>query len=393
MKLGIQRLMENPTLASSWGRCAFLGNQASVTPDFKASWVLLHDLLGKNLTAIFGPQHGFHATVQDNMIETGHGTGPFGLPVYSLYSETREPKDDMLSNVDTIVVDLQLTGCRVYTFKYTIAACLRAAQKLGKKVVILDRPNPIGGTQVGGRSLDLRAKSFVGEFEIPMRHAMTTAEAATLFNKGIGASLEVVKMEGYSGTEYWSDLYKHWVLTSPNLPSIDSVYVYPATVMLEGTNISEGRGTGLPFQFVGAPYIKNSEAYAKRIQDYIRSDAVYLRPAEFQPTSQKWAGEVCHGVHIHVVEPKRIHTYALGLAIIRAAMDMDAKAFQWKAPGYEYNHKDLPIDLILGELDSHKKLEAGLDLKDPFWSKGEEEYARQLSETMIYRRQPITGLW
>ncbi|RZA23800.1 MAG: DUF1343 domain-containing protein, partial [Proteobacteria bacterium] len=123
------------------------------------------------------------------------------------------------------------------------------------------------------------------------------------------------------------------------------------------------------------------------------SDAVYLRPAEFQPTSQKWAGEICHGVHIHVIEPKRIHTYALGLAIIRAAMDMDAKAFQWKAPGYEYNHKDLPIDLILGELDSHKKLEAGLDLKDPFWSRGEEEYARQFSETMIYRRQPITGLW
>ncbi len=393
MKLGIERLLEKPNMAANWGRCAFLGNQASVTPNFKPSWVLLHDLLGKRLTAIFGPQHGFHATVQDNMIETGHATGPFGLPVYSLYSETREPKDEMLKDVDTIVVDLQLTGCRVYTFKYTIAACLRAAARLGKKVVILDRPNPIGGTQVGGRALDLAAKSFVGEFEIPMRHAMTSAEAATLFNQAINADLEIVKMEAWNGTDYWSDLYKHWVLTSPNLPTIDSVYVYPATVMLEGTNISEGRGTGLPFQFVGAPYLKNSEAYAKRIQDYLKSDAVYLRPAEFMPTSQKWAGETCHGVHIHVLDAKKIPTYGLGLAVIKAAMDLNEKAFQWKAPGYEYNHKDLPIDLILGELNAHKRLEAGLDLKDPFWSLGEESYKNKLNEIMIYPRNLVKGSW
>ncbi len=393
MKLGIERLLEQPKLAASWGRCAFLGNQASVTPDFKASWVLLHDLLGKRLTTIFGPQHGFHATVQDNMIETDHAKGPFGLPVYSLYSETREPKAEMLKEVDTIVVDLQLTGCRVYTFKYTIAACLRAAARLGKKVVILDRPNPLGGVQVGGRALDLAAQSFVGEFEIPMRHGMTTGEAATLFNRGIKADLEVIKMDTWSGTDYWSDFYKHWVLTSPNLPSIDSVYVYPATVMLEGTNISEGRGTGLPFQFVGAPYIKNSEAYAKRIQDYINSDAVYLRPAEFMPTSQKWVGETCHGVHIHVLNPKAIPTYALGLAIIRAAIDLNEKAFQWKAPGYEYNHKDLPIDLILGELNAHKRLEAGLDVKDPFWSLGEESYKQTLNEVMLYPRTMLKGSW
>ena len=393
MKLGIERLMEQPNMASSWGRCAFLGNQASVTPDFKASWVILHELLAKRLTTIFGPQHGFHATVQDNMIETTHATGPFGLPVYSLYSETREPKDEMLKDVDTIVVDLQHTGCRVYTFKYTIAACLRAAARLGKKVVILDRPNPLGGTQIGGRALDLAAKSFVGEFEIPMRHALSSGEAATLFNKRIQANLEVVKMVGWSGQEYWSDLYKHWVLTSPNLPSIDSVYVYPATVMLEGTNLSEGRGTCLPFQFVGAPYIKNSQAYAKRIQDYINSDAIFLRPAEFQPTSQKWQGQVCHGVQIHVVNPKKIETYALGLAVIRAAMDLDMKAFQWIAPGYEYNHKELPIDLILGQLESHKRLEAGLDLKDPFWSKGEDKYADELHDVMLYKRDLIKGSW
>ncbi|MBC7660352.1 MAG: DUF1343 domain-containing protein [Chitinophagaceae bacterium] len=393
MKLGIERLVENTQLAKNWGRCAFLGNQASLTPDFKPAWTLLHEILEERLVAFFGPQHGFHATVQDNMIETGHNAGPYGLPVYSLYSETREPKDDMLENVDTIVVDLQITGCRVYTFKYTIAACLRAAKRLGKTVVILDRPNPLGGTHIEGRCLDLKAKSFVGEFEIPMRHGMTTAEATQYFNRSINAKVEIVKLEGWTGKEYWSDLYKHWVLTSPNLPSIDSVYVYPATVMLEGTNISEGRGTGLPFQFVGAPYIKDAEAYAKRIQHYIKSDAVFLRPAEFQPTSQKWAGEVCRGVHIHVIDAKRIETFPLGLAVMRAAMDLGGDAFQWQQPGYEYNYSDLPIDLILGELGAHKKLEAGLDIRDPFWSTGLTDYAQRLSEVMIYPRKVLNGPW
>ncbi len=393
MKLGMERLVENPHLAKEWGRCAFLGNQASVGPDFKPSWVLLHDLLGERLVAFFGPQHGFHATVQDNMIETAHHAGPYGLPIYSLYSETREPNDSMLENVDTIVVDLQITGCRVYTFKYTIAACLRAAKRLGKRVVILDRPNPLGGKHIEGRCLDLEARSFVGEFEIPMRHGLTTAEASLLFNRTIEASLEIVKMSGWTGTEYWSDIYKHWVLTSPNLPTIDSVYVYPATVMLEGTNISEGRGTGLPFQLVGAPYIKDAEIYAKQIQHYIKSDAVFLRPAEFQPTSQKWQGEICRGVHIHVVDPKRIETYALGLAVIRAAMDLGEESFQWKRPGYEYNYTDLPIDLILGDLGAHKKLEENFEIKDPFWSVGLSDYARQVSEGLIYPRRLIKAPW
>jgi len=393
VKLGIERLALTPHLAKEWGRCAFLGNQASLTSEFKPSWVLLREILGDRLVAFFGPQHGFHATVQDNMIETAHNAGPFGLPVYSLYSETREPKDSMLENVDTIVIDLQITGCRVYTFKYTIAACLRAAERMGKRVVVLDRPNPLGGTQIEGRLLDLKAKSFVGEFEIPMRHALTSAEAALLFNQSIHANIEVVKMEGWTGSEYWSDVFKHWVLTSPNLPTIDSVYIYPATVMLEGCNLSEGRGTGLPFQFVGAPYIRDAEAYAKRVQHYIKSDAVFLRPAEFQPTSQKWQGEICRGIHIHILDKKRIETYTLGLALMRAAMDLAGDAFQWKQPGYEYNYTDLPIDLILGELGAHKKLEAGLDGKDPYWSAGLSEYAERLSEVLVYPRKLVKAPW
>ncbi|MCX6127948.1 MAG: DUF1343 domain-containing protein [Proteobacteria bacterium] len=217
MKLGIEVLAASPHLARTWGRCALLCNQASVTPNFQSSWVLLHSLLGPRLAAFFGPQHGFHATVQDNMIETGHqARGPFGLPVYSLYSETREPRKEMLDNIDTIIVDLQIVGCRVYTFKYTIAGCLRIAKKLGKKVVILDRPNPLNGQHIEGRVLHPAARSFVGEYEIPLRHGLSVAEAALFFNADIGAELEFIAMNGWHTESFWSAYYSHWILTSPN---------------------------------------------------------------------------------------------------------------------------------------------------------------------------------
>lgn len=393
MKLGIEKLLEKPNVAAKWGRCALLCNQASVTQNFQTAWSLLHDILGKQLVAFFGPQHGFHATVQDNMIETDHNTGPYGLPVYSLYSATREPLDEMLKDVDTIVIDLQIVGCRVYTFKYTIAGCLRAAKRLGKKVVVLDRPNPVGGEQIEGRVLNLEAKSFVGEFEIPLRHGLTAAESALYFNSSIGADLEYLPLENWDPSAYWGDIFSQWILTSPNLPTLDSVYVYPATVMLEGTNLSEGRGTGLPFQFVGAPYIKDGERYARRVRDYYDSKGFYLRPAEFQPTSQKFAGEACRGFQIHVVKPREIETFALGLAIMKAAMDLGEGKFEWKKPGYEYNYSDLPIDLILGHLQAHRHIEQNFSVKDSFWYQGLNEYQEKARPHLLYPRKLIKAPW
>jgi uncharacterized protein YbbC (DUF1343 family) len=387
VKLGIEVLAAAPKAAQAWGRCALLCNQASVTQNFKSSWDLLRDLLGSRLVAFFGPQHGFHATVQDNMIETGHhNAGPFGLPVYSLYSETREPRPEMLDGVDTIIIDLQIVGCRVYTFKYTIAGCLRIAKKLGKRVVVLDRPNPLAGEAMEGRVLDLKAKSFVGEYAIPLRHGLSVAESARCFNAEIGAELEIIPMDAWNPKAYWGEYYKHWILTSPNLPTVDPVYVYPATVMLEGTNLSEGRGTGLPFQFVGAPYIKDGAQYAARVNDYYRSVGVYLRPAEFQPTSQKWAGDVCRGFQIHVVDPHQIHTFPLGLAIMKAAMDLAPQGFAWKGPGYEYDFTNLPINLILGHLKAHEHIEKNFSVKDPFWSEGLTECQKKAEGFLLYPR-------
>ncbi|SME87877.1 exo-beta-N-acetylmuramidase NamZ family protein [Pseudobacteriovorax antillogorgiicola] len=386
MKIGLEKLRDQPQLADQWGRCALLCNQASVTRDFKASWDVLRDMLGDRLVAFFGPQHGFHATLQDNMIESNHGTGPYGLPVYSLYSETREPTAEMLAGLDTIVIDIQIVGCRVYTFKYTIAGCLRAAKKHGKRVVVLDRSNPLGGVQVEGNVLDLSAKSFVGEFEIPLRHGLTPGEAAQLFNLGIGADLEVIAMDGWRPDSIWQQNPFRWVLTSPNLPTTESLYVYPATVMFEGTNVSEGRGTGLPFQFIGAPFL-DRDSFTKRAQElYADSRGVYLRPADFQPTSQKWAGTPCSGLQIHVLDPLHIDTFRLGLSLVKAAIDVGGDKFQWSQPPYEYDYSNLPINLILGHLNADQWCRDFDGTMSGHWRSGLDQYLEKIQKILLYER-------
>ena len=386
---GIERLAGDAGLAHKWGRCGLVANQASIASDFRHALNICLDHPRLELRALFGPQHGFQATVQDNMIETSHMVhGPTGLPVYSLYSETREPTAEMLKGLDTLVIDLQIVGCRVYTFKYTIAACLRAAVKHGLKVVVLDRPNPLGGVRSEGRVLSMDATSFVGEFPIPMRHAMTPGEAARYFNQKIGAELEVVTMTGWDARCYWHELGLPWVLTSPNLPTVESVYAYPATVMLEGTNISEGRGTGLPFQFVGAPWIRDGAAFVKRVRElYGAGGGVYLRETAFEPTSQKYQGETCQGLQIHILEAAEIRTYPLGISLIRAAREQDEGAFAWKQPPYEYNFETLPFRLIMGDLRADQELEdAGFNPAAAHWSAGVDGWGGDVRACWLYDR-------
>jgi uncharacterized protein YbbC (DUF1343 family) len=212
---------------------------------------------GVKIGALFGPQHGFRSDVQENMIESTHATDcRRKIRVYSLYSETREPTSEMLAGLDALVIDLQDVGTRIYTYIYTMANCMRAARRHDLPVVVCDRPNPIGGVAVEGPMLETGFESFVGQFPIPMRHGMTIGELARLFNEafGIGAKLEVVKMpRGRAGRTATSSGLP-WVLPSPNIPTVESCIVYPGTVLLEGTNISEGRGTTRPFDLVGAPW-------------------------------------------------------------------------------------------------------------------------------------------
>jgi uncharacterized protein YbbC (DUF1343 family) len=390
-QVGLERLAADASIAKSWGRCGLVCNQASVTSDFIPAWDVFHNALGSRLTALFGPQHGFYGTKQDNMIETGHARfSRFGVPLYSLYSETREPTPDMLSQVDTIVIDLQVVGCRIYTWKATIAGCLRAAKKLNKKVVILDRPNPVGGEVCEGRVLDMDSTSFVGEYPIPMRHALTAGEAAKFFNSFIGANLEVVELKGWNPKSFWGDLERPWVLTSPNLPTIDAVYVYPGTVIFEGTNISEGRGTGLPFQFIGAPYIPEGSTYRDRVIQILggQSPGVYLRDSQFEPTSQKWAGKTCKGVQIHVTDYRAVRSLDLSVALVRAAIEVGEGSFAWKDPPYEYDHKTLPMKLIYGSQKSADKFMAkDFSLLDPFWHEGIQRYIESVTPFLLYPRK------
>lgn len=387
MLTGLERLRTCDT--TDWGRCGLLCNQASVTAELQPSWSVCREILGERLVCLFSPQHGLEATVQDNMIELPHTHHqPTGLPVFSLYHDSRIPTQEMITHLDTFIVDIQITGTRVYTFKYTISGILRAAADYSKKVVVLDRPNPLGGVVLEGRTLDQEVQSFVGEFPIPMRHGLTVGEAALFFNQDIKADLTIVELQHWYPQQLWSDLQRPWILTSPNMPTFDTVCVFPGCVAFEGTNVSEGRGTCLPFQLIGAPFILDSEKLTGRVRDlYPDMAGIYLRPTQFMPVSQKWQNQSCNGFQIHVLDPHKTSSYKTALAALRAYIEIGGDNFQWRQPPYEYEYEKLPIQLILGA----KKADAMLtsckfDICDCFWHWGLETYRRNIKVFLLYER-------
>jgi uncharacterized protein YbbC (DUF1343 family) len=317
------------------------------------------------LTAIFGPQHGFRSDVQENMIETGHARDALRrVPVYSLYSETREPTAEMLRDIDLLVVDLQDVGTRIYTYIYTMANCLVAASKHGIPVLVCDRPNPIGGDAVEGPMLVHGFESFVGLYPLPMRHGMTIGELARLFNEafGIGAQLEVIPMEGWQRGMYFDATGIPFVLPSPNIPTLDSAIVYPGTVLFEGTNVSEGRGTTRPFELLGAPWVD-----AERFADGLNALAlagVHFRPTVIEPTFHKHAHERCGGCQIHVLDRATFRPVEAGVALLAAFRAADPDRFRWRDPPYEYEHRLLPIDILAGSSELREQIEAGVAARD-----------------------------
>ena len=323
------------------------------------------DSAGIRVGAIFGPQHGFRSDVQDNMIETPHADDRRRrVPVYSLYSDTRQPTAAMLQGLDALVIELQDVGTRIYTYVYTMANCLRAAKTHGVPIFVCDRPNPIGGVAVEGPVLDTRFTSFVGQFPIPMRHGMTIGELARLFNGhfGIGAQLEVVPISGWRRDAYFDETGLAWVMPSPNIPTLDSTVVYPGTVLLEGTNMSEGRGTTRPFEIVGAPWI-DPEPFA----DTLNARAlpgVHFRPTAFEPTFQKHAGVACGGCQVHVTDRATFRAVATGVEIIHAARAPGPDRFRWRDPPYEYEHTKMPIDILSGSAALREELDRGASVDE-----------------------------
>jgi uncharacterized protein YbbC (DUF1343 family) len=349
IKLGLEKVLDERTDLLENVRVGLICNQASVNHQFQHAADLLFAHPKINLTTLFGPQHGIRGDVQDNMIETSHMTDRYtGLPVFSLYSETREPTEEMLRNTDILVFDLQDVGCRVYTFIYTMANAMSACAKYGKKFLVLDRPNPIGGVAVEGNVLEIGHESFVGQFPIPMRHGLTVGELAMFFNRefSIGCELEVVKMDNWSREDFYDETDAPWAMPSPNMPTVETAVVFPATVFFEGTQVSEGRGTTRPFEIVGAPYIDSKE-YAEALTS-LQLSGVIFRPIEFLPTFQKHAGNGCGGVFVHVTDRLTFEPVFTGLAMIKTAYDLYPEEFKWKDTPYEYVFDRNPFDVIAG---------------------------------------------
>lgn len=385
--LGIERLCESDLELIRGARVGLVCNQASVDHDFRHSADVLRAREGVDLKALFGPQHGIRGDVQDNMVETPHTLDrETGLPVYSLYSETREPTEEMLSDLDVLVCDLQDVGCRIYTFVYTIANCLRAARRLGKRVIVCDRPNPINGVEVEGNVLEPEFASFVGQFPIPTRHGMTAGELARMFNShwGIECDLEVVRMDGWSRELWFDETDAPWVIPSPNMPTLDSATVFPGTVHLEGTQVSEGRGTTRPFELLGAPYIDAAE-FERHLQS-IGLPGVRFRASNFLPTFQKHKRSVCGGVQIHVTDRQNFKPVLTGVAVVKACFDLYGEDFRWKEPPYEYVYDKNPFDVISGTDALRIAIERGdsLDSIRDSWVEGLLEFTKFRSEYLLY---------
>ncbi|MGD9588412.1 MAG: exo-beta-N-acetylmuramidase NamZ domain-containing protein [Pyrinomonadaceae bacterium] len=362
---GIEVLLNEKLDLIRGRRIGLVCNQASVLPDLRHAADVFFEHPEIDLTTLFGPQHGIRGDLQDNMIETDHAVDPHtGLWIYSLYSETREPTERMLADVDTIVFDLQDVGCRIYTFVYTMANCMRAAKMFGKRVVVCDRPNPIGGIAVEGNITEHEFRSFVGQFEIPTRHGMTTGELAKMFNEhfGIGCEIEVVAMEGWRREMWFEETGLPFVMPSPNIPTVDTCVVFPATVHVEGTELSEGRGTTKPFELNGAPYIDPWE-WVSALEKY-NFPGVAFRQTYFQPTFQKHAKVTCGGLQIHVTDRETFTPVIVGIAMIKTAYDLYKDQFEWKRDAYEYEFGKNPFDVVCGTAKIRKAIEAGGSLSE-----------------------------
>nr|WP_320013055.1 DUF1343 domain-containing protein [uncultured Desulfobulbus sp.] len=364
-----------------------LSNQASTNRFFIHGRDLICQMYPRQLVCLFSPQHGFFSEKQDNMVESEHQIDvASGLPVYSLYGETRKPFPSMFKDIDVLLIDLIDVGTRVYTFIWTVLYCLQVAKEVGVEVFVLDRPNPIGGRLMEGNVLDMECSSFVGLHAIPMRHGLTVGEMALLCNRElhIDAQVEVVTMEGWNRSILFPQTGFPWVFPSPNMPSFATALVYPGQVIWEGTNISEARGTTLPFELFGAPFVEPIE-----ILDFIeRVDlpGCLLRPLCFEPTSGKWHHHACKGFQIHVTSPDDFLPYRTSLALLQAMLTLYPEEFSYKEPPYEYEYERLPMDLIIGDRQVRLGLEQGVPLGElEFgWKSGLDQYKERAQAVFLY---------
>lgn len=383
---GLDRLVAEQGRRLVGRRVGLLAHPASVDRRLRHAVPILHGALKDGLRCLFGPQHGLRGETQDNMVEwEGYTDSASGLPVYSLYGRRRKPTPEMLADIDVLVVDLQDVGARYYTYVWTLMLCLEACAAAGKQVVVLDRPNPLGGA-VEGNVLDPAYRSFVGLEPLPMRHGLTIGELAQLLRarRALDVDLEVVTMHGWRRRMWFDDTGLEWVMPSPNLPTLASATLYPGFCLLEGTELSEGRGTTRPFEIFGAPYIE-PERLVAHVAPY-RVPGCTLRPLWFQPTFQKHAGRLCGGAQVHVDDRDRCAPVLTVTAILAAIQRLWPERFAWRPPPYEYETQKLPIDILAGT-DRYRKALA--DRIEPAaivaeWARERAEFTEASREYCLY---------
>ncbi|MCR8869120.1 exo-beta-N-acetylmuramidase NamZ family protein [Peribacillus frigoritolerans] len=328
---GIEVLLKEEKNVLSGKKVGLITNPTGIDSKLTSIVDLLHDDPDIHLTALFGPEHGVRGDAQAGASVEYYIDEKTGLSVYSLYGKTKKPTPEMLKDVEVLVFDIQDVGTRYYTYIYTMAYAMEAAKENDIPFIVLDRPNPQGGESVDGPVLEPEFSSFVGLYPIPLKHGMTVGELATLFNKEfkIGADLKVIKMKGWKRDMDYDDTGLPFVLPSPNMPTVSTTFVYPATGLIEGTNVSEGRGTTKPFELIGAPYINSDELAGKL--NALRLPGVKFRAASFTPTFSKHAGKLSHGVEVYITDREEFKAVPTGLHIIKTIQDLYPGDFEFLA--------------------------------------------------------------
>ncbi len=391
-KIGLDILEHSKEIQSEIkGNVAYLCNSASVNSELVHGIYILKKVFGSRFKKIFGPQHGFSTDLQDNMIETPHSYHPyFQIPIYSLYSETRKPSKEMLEGIDCVIVDLQDVGTRIYTYIWTMVLTMQECAKNGIKVIILDRPNPVNGKDIEGNICEPEFFSFVGMYEFPMRHGMTLAEVANWANKieEINCELEIVRMENWQRDMYFTDTKLPYVLPSPNLPTPDGCIVYPGSVLFEGTNISEGRGTTRSLEIIGSPEIKPWEqlSYLNNELEKAKLNGVTLRPLVFVPTFDKFKGQACGGYQIHISNLDKFKPWTTGQVLMQKFFHLLGSEYFWNTEPYEYTEGALPIDWINGSSKIRNWIENNNTIDDLHEIENAKmvEFLRKRKEVLLY---------
>ncbi len=382
---GIEVLLGRPSLVRGL-RVGLVTNPASVTPDLEPAPAALARARGIDLVALFGPEHGIAADAQD-LVEVGHSRERgSGLPIHSLYGKTRVPTRRMLTGLDAVVFDLQDVGSRYYTYIYTLQHILEACAREGKRVIVLDRPNPLGGEAVEGNVLESEYRSFVGMHPLAVRHGMTAGELGLMFREelSLDVDLRIVRMRGWRREMHFEDTGLPWVLPSPNMPTEDTAFVYPGGCLVEGTNLSEGRGTTRPFELVGAPWL-DGPALARSLAKE-KLDGVAFRPAAFTPTFHKHAERLCHGVQVHVTDRTRFDAFLAYVLLLHHIRKQNPRRFAWREPPYEYEYVKPPIDILFGNDRLRRTIDAGSSPKRLArrWPKQLEAFEARRQRYLLY---------